>query len=60
MDTSGNTPLHMACEDNQVDMAMVLVESGANVELQNKSKKTPLELFSDPAAKDYILRVLNG
>ncbi len=50
----------MACEDNQVDMAMLLVESGANIDIQNKSKKAPLDHFSDPAAKDYILRVLKG
>ncbi|XP_063705698.1 26S proteasome non-ATPase regulatory subunit 10-like [Culicoides brevitarsis] len=40
----GSTPLHLACEDEQIQCAMMLLEKGANVEIQNKEKKTPLDL----------------
>lgn len=40
----GNTALHLACEDEQSACAMLLVEHGASGTIQNKEKKTPLDL----------------
>lgn len=42
----GNTPLHIAAEDDQNQVAMMLVEKGARVDVQNKEKKTVLDIRS--------------
>lgn len=34
----------MACEENRVDEAKLLVQNGASTTLKNKQKKTPLDL----------------
>ena len=49
----GNTPLHLACEDEQNTCALLLVEHGASVEMKNKEGNTPLELCK-PALKRQI------
>lgn len=46
-DNEGNTPLHLACEDGNNSVAIVLVTKGANIKIQNKQEKTPLELTDD-------------
>ncbi|OAD54910.1 26S proteasome non-ATPase regulatory subunit 10 [Eufriesea mexicana] len=43
-DADGNSALHLACEENRVDEAKLLVQNGARVTLMNKEKKTPLDL----------------
>ena len=45
-DVDGNTALHLACEEDRQDEAMLLVKEGANVELPNKQKKTALDFCS--------------
>ena len=41
----GNTPLHMACIYNgNLDVIKLIVEAGANVNLQNKLGNTPIDL----------------
>ena len=45
-DADGNSALHLACEENRVDEAKLLVENGASTTLMNKQKKTPLDLAS--------------
>ena len=44
----GNTALHYCCMYNQSECAKLLLRSGANVNIENRDRKTPLEL-----AKDY-------
>uniref|UniRef100_A0A336MC35 CSON014921 protein n=1 Tax=Culicoides sonorensis TaxID=179676 RepID=A0A336MC35_CULSO len=44
----GCTPLHLACEDGEVQCAMMLLEKGASIEIQNKEEKTPLDLCKPP------------
>lgn len=39
-----NTPLHLACEESNVPVAAALIRAGANTELQNRDKKTPIDL----------------
>lgn len=43
-DADGNSALHLACEENRVDEAKLLVQNGASTTLKNKQKKTPLDL----------------
>lgn len=40
----GNTALHVAAEDNVVVCAMLLVQAGASVSVENKRKWTPLDV----------------
>lgn len=42
-DTEGNTSLHIACQDDVIEVARLLVEQGADVNRLNKDKKSPLD-----------------
>lgn len=43
-DGYGNTPLHLACEEDRQEEAKLLVANGASIEITNKERKTPLDL----------------
>uniref|UniRef100_A0A914W5J5 26S proteasome non-ATPase regulatory subunit 10 n=1 Tax=Plectus sambesii TaxID=2011161 RepID=A0A914W5J5_9BILA len=43
-DSEGNSALHLACEENRQDTAILLVHKGASLELLNKEEKTPVQL----------------
>ncbi len=43
-DNSGNTVLHLASEDNKLELCQILVKAGASLETKNGSGKTALEL----------------
>lgn len=45
-DAYGNTPLHLACEENRVEEAKLLAARGADLTITNKERKTPLDLAS--------------
>lgn len=45
-DNYGNSALHLACEEDRQDVAKILVENGADLELKNKNRETPLDLCS--------------
>ncbi|KAK2581429.1 hypothetical protein KPH14_005104 [Odynerus spinipes] len=45
-DAYGNTALHLACEEDRLEEAKLLVASGADIALTNKERKTPLDLAS--------------
>ncbi|XP_035433063.2 26S proteasome non-ATPase regulatory subunit 10 [Spodoptera frugiperda] len=45
-DSTGSTPLHIACEEDREAVACMLVKAGADLEIANKDKKTPLDLCS--------------
>ncbi|KAL3265407.1 hypothetical protein HHI36_009612 [Cryptolaemus montrouzieri] len=45
-DAYGNTPLHLACEEDRQEEARLLVQNGASLQARNAEKKTPLELCS--------------
>lgn len=45
-DAYGNTPLHLACEENRVEEAKLLVTRGADLAITNRERKTPLDLAS--------------
>ena len=48
-----NRPLHLACEEGQVEIVKLLIERGADRNVQNKEEKTPFEV-----AKPEVLRVI--
>lgn len=50
----GNTPMHIACEDNQVSSALLLLDNGASVDIENKEKKSPFDL-----AESGLRRTIN-
>jgi len=54
----GNTPLHIACEDNEIQAAMMLIDKGASVEVTNKEEQTPLDL-AKPGLRRQIKEKLN-
>lgn len=44
----GNTALHLACENDDGISALLLIEHGAAIDIENKSKETPLDLCRPP------------
>ncbi|KAH7698292.1 Ankyrin repeat, partial [Aphelenchoides avenae] len=54
-DREGNTPLHLACEDNQDSVAILLVQRGANPKRENKEEKTPLDLTQNAELRRKLL-----
>lgn len=44
MDSEGNTPLHIAAEETSINVAKLLLKHGANPNILNKEKKTPIDL----------------
>ena len=53
-DNEGNSPLHLACEDQHDSLALFLAKLGANVKALNKAEKTPLDLCR---SKDLITKL---
>ena len=49
----GQTPMHLAAASGHLDIAKLLVERGANIELQNDNQETPL----DHAAENGFLDI---
>lgn len=49
----GNTALHLACENDDANSALLLIDHGASVEIQNKEELTPLQV-----CKSYLRRKL--
>lgn len=54
-DTEGNTPLHIACQDDMLEVAKLLVEHGADINRQNKEKQTPLD-YVKPVNRNVLTR----
>ncbi|CAH0561222.1 unnamed protein product [Brassicogethes aeneus] len=45
-DIYGNSPLHLACEEDRQEEALLLIENGADVNITNKERQTPLNYAS--------------
>ncbi|GAB0098338.1 26S proteasome non-ATPase regulatory subunit 10 [Sergentomyia squamirostris] len=56
--SEGETPLHIACQEKQLECIALLVESGSSVHILNKAKKSPLE-YCHPVVRREILEKLN-
>ncbi|XP_059617653.1 26S proteasome non-ATPase regulatory subunit 10-like [Phlebotomus argentipes] len=54
----GDTPLHLACQEKQLECVALLVESGASVHILNKEKKSPLD-YCTTLVRREILEKLN-
>jgi len=54
-DIEGNTPLHLACEEERTEVAELLNQLGASITILNKEEKSPLDL-----APPYLKRRLTG
>ena len=54
VDGHGDTMLHLACIFNENDIAMMLVEKGAPVDVKNAMNETALDVCQ-PALKKKIL-----
>lgn len=55
-DKEGNTALHVACQDDAIEVCRLLVEHGADISRQNKEKKTPLNYLSQ-SNRSLLLRL---
>ena len=55
LDDYKNTPLHISCEDGNVEIVKLLLNAGADRSRQNKEEKTPFEL-----AKPELLRMFRN
>ena len=50
INSSGDTSLHIACEERNRDIVLMLVRSGARLDIKNKEDKTPLHLAGSELA----------
>ena len=58
-DNLGYTALHYVCEDNKFDVAIKLIQCGADFEIHNNDNKSPLDLINDSNVKDIIISYIN-
>jgi ankyrin repeat protein len=49
--TTGDTPLHIACQLENKDIALLLIQAGANPTLKNKNDQTPFDLVKNETLK---------
>jgi ankyrin repeat protein len=49
--TTGDTPLHIACQLGNKDIALLLIQAGANPTLKNKNGQTPFDLVENETLK---------
>ncbi|XP_022083401.1 oxysterol-binding protein-related protein 1-like [Acanthaster planci] len=54
IDVTGNTPLHCASYRDQRDVAMLLLQHGANARLPNKKGHTPIDLAQSQHMKQLL------
>lgn len=54
VDAELNTALHHAAKQNQIEAVKVLLQAGANPNLQNSQIKKPIELVKDAELKSIM------
>ena len=52
--TSGDTPLHIACQLGNKDIALLLLQAGANPTLKNNNGQTPFDLVENETLKTNL------
>ena len=57
-DNDGNTPLHVACMYNRLDVLKFLLDEGANVTAINSRNMTCLEVAIEWEAKDVAMTLM--
>ena len=55
-DKYGSTPLHAACENGSVNVAKLLISAGANLYIENREEKKPLEVAKPEVARAILER----
>ena len=58
-DIHGNTILHHACENNVTETALLLLEKGAELDVENKEEKKPADL-ADKGLRVLLERASQG
>ena len=56
-DWSGSTPLHDACEINDLERVKKLIEAGADPRIKNKDGLTPIEVAKDQKIIEYLSNI---
>jgi ankyrin repeat protein len=60
IDSYGNTPMHLALEEGHIELAVVLAKDyQADPSIQNKEKKTPLDLVVNESLRRSLCQRLN-
>jgi ankyrin repeat protein len=54
---NGDTPLHIACADNNLKVAELLLKKGASPNLQDNSYHTPLHLTISILSTEHVIRL---
>ncbi|KAF7488247.1 26S proteasome non-ATPase regulatory subunit 10 [Sarcoptes scabiei] len=57
-DNIGNTPLHMACEDERETIVKILLQNGARIDMENVDKKLPIDLCRDYQFKKLMKNLM--
>ena len=52
--TTGDTPLHIACQLGNKDIALLLLQCGANPTLKNNNGQTPFDLVENKTLKENL------
>jgi ankyrin repeat protein len=58
-DQNDNTPLHWAVENGKTEIALALIEKGANLDIQDKYGRTPLHWAIGKNTPEIALALLN-
>ncbi|OTF83741.1 26S proteasome non-ATPase regulatory subunit 10-like protein [Euroglyphus maynei] len=59
-DIMGNTPLHLACEEERETIIKLLIQSGANIDSENKDKKRPIDLCTNQSFQRSIRNFMSS
>ena len=57
--TTGDTPLHIACQLGNKDIALLLLQCGANPALKNNNGQTPFDLVENETLKENLQEQYN-
>jgi ankyrin repeat protein len=57
--TTGDTPLHIACQLGNKDIALLLIQCGANPALKNNNDQTPFDLVENETLKENLQEQYN-
>ena len=56
----GNTPLHIAADVNEIEVAKCLIEHGAQIDMKNKDGETPFDLADHELATYFLEKKREG